>query len=403
MRVSAQGRHGLRFGRIAKLALLENFNQRTSIMRLETIAVHAGAEVDASTGAIAPPIHLSTTFEHGPASESIHGYSYIREKNPTQSRLEEAMAQLEAGEAALVFASGMGAGATVLQSLAPGSHVIFPDDMYVDFRNLGRDFLPKWGIESSNVDMGSAEAVSNALRPNTKLLWVETPSNPLMKIADIAAITQIAHAAGAHVLVDNTFATPVLQRPLTLGADMVLHSTTKYCGGHSDVQGGCLVLRQREPLYPSLSQTRRVLGAVASPFGSWLVLRGLRSLPCRMERHSANAMLVAQELSKSSKVDAIYYPGLASHPGHSTAARQMSAFGGMLSFLVRGGYDDAVRVASRVKLFTNATSLGGTESLLEHRASSEGAGSKTPANLLRVSVGLEHPDDLVEDLLQALG
>lgn len=372
-------------------------------MRLETIAVHAGAEVDASTGAIAPPIHLSTTFEHGPASESIHGYSYIREKNPTQSRLEDAMAQLEAGEAALVFASGMGAGATVLQSLAPGSHVTFPDDMYVDFRNLSRDFLPKWGIESSNVDMGSAEAVGNALRPNTKLVWVETPSNPLMKIADIAAIVQVAHAAGAQVLVDNTFATPVLQRPLTLGADMVLHSTTKYCGGHSDVQGGCLVLRQREPLYPGLSQTRRVLGAVASPFGSWLVLRGLRSLPCRMERHSANAMLVAQELSKSSKADAVYYPGLANHPGHEIAARQMSAFGGMLSFLVRGGYDDAVRVASRVKLFTNATSLGGTESLLEHRASSEGAGSKTPANLLRVSVGLEHPDDLVEDLLQALG
>ncbi len=369
---------------------------------IETIAVHAGAEVDLATGAVAPPIHLSTTFEHGPACEDLHGFAYIRESNPTQTRLEEAMAQLEGGAAAFVFGSGMGAGACVLQALEPGSHVIFPDDMYVDFRNLRQGYLAKWRIESSVVDMTDIASVQAAVRPNTGLVWTETPSNPLLKVTDLGAVCDIAKQARARVLTDNTFATPILQRPLDLGGDIVMHSTTKYCGGHSDVQGGCLIFRENDSFAEHVLQTRKILGAVASPFNSWLVLRGLRSLACRVEKHSANAAAVAAALSQHSAVEAVNYPGLASHAGHEIAARQMKAFGGMLSFLVKGGWDEAVEVASRVKLFINATSLGGPESLIEHRASSEGKDSITPKNLLRLSVGLEHADDLIEDLLQAL-
>ena len=377
-------------------------------MRIETLAVHAGAEPDPATGAVAPPIHLSTTFEHGPACEDLHGYAYIREKNPTQSRLEEAMAQLEGGEAALVFGSGMGAGCTVLQSLPPGSHVIFPNDLYTGFRHLYQEYLPHWGIETTVVEMEDLNQLKAAIRPNTRLIWAETPSNPLMKIADLRAIVDIAHAAGVELLVDNTFATPILQRPLDLGADIVFHSTTKYCGGHSDVQGGCLILKKRESAQKQLShehlyRTRTLMGATASPFASWLVLRGLRSLACRMETHSSNAQKIAEVVAKSSKIERVCYPGLPSHPGHEIARRQMKSFGGMLSILVRGGFDEAIRAASRVKLFTNATSLGGTESLIEHRASSEGQGTHIPQNLLRLSVGLEHADDLIEDLLQAIG
>ena len=371
-------------------------------MRLQTLAVRAGAEVDPSTGAVSPPIHLSTTFEHGPACEEIHGYSYIREKNPTQTRLEEAMAKLEGGEAAFAFASGMGAICAVLQSVGPGSHVIFPDDAYTGFRNLYREFLPHWGLEYTVVDMTNLGQVKAAIRPTTQIVVAETPSNPMLKITDLIAVAEITHSAGAELLVDNTFATPMLQRPLGLGADMVLHSTTKYCGGHSDVQGGCLVLKSREKWADRFYRTRMLMGASASPFASWLILRGLRSLDCRMERHSANAAAVAAALESSPKVERVCYPGLASHPGHELARRQMSSFGGMLSFQLRGGYDEAIRVASRVKLFTNATSLGGTESLMEHRASSEGPATSVPQNLLRVSVGLEHSEDLIEDLMQAL-
>jgi cystathionine gamma-synthase len=266
-------------------------------------------------------------------------------------------------------------------------------------------FLPKWNISTSIVDMTSPEAVARALRPETRLVWIETPSNPRMNIVDIAAVVQAVRASKASaalIAVDNTFATPVLQRPLELGADVVLHSTTKYCGGHSDVQGGALVLKRRDSLYEKLFHARMVLGAVCSPFNSWLVLRGLRTLPVRMERHTANAMAVAQALEKSPKIEKVFYPGLASHPGHEIAARQMKGFGGMLSILVRGGWDEAVTVASRVKLFRNATSLGGVESLIEHRASAEGPSTTSPKNLLRLTVGLEHPEDLIEDLLRAL-
>ncbi len=372
-------------------------------MRLETLAVHAGAEPDPTTGAVAPPIHLSTTFVHGPACEETHGYSYIREKNPTQTRLEEAMAKLEGGESTLAFASGLGAVCAVLQSLERGSHVIFPDDAYTGYRNLYNEFLPQWGLEHSVVDFTETEHIRSALKKNTRLVLAETPSNPSLKITDLLAVADITHSAGAELLVDNTFATPMLQRPLALGADLILHSLTKYCGGHSDVQGGCLVLKSDAKWRERLFRTRMLMGAVASPFNSWLILRGLRSLDCRMERHSSNAAKLASALENLPKVERVCYPGLVSNEGHELARRQMKSFGGMLSFQMRGGFEEAIRVASRVKLFTNATSLGGTESLIEHRASSEGEGTKVPQNLLRVSVGLEHADDLIEDLQQAIG
>jgi cystathionine gamma-synthase len=371
-------------------------------MKMETLAVHAGAAADPVTGSVTPPIHLSTNFIHGPASEETYGYMYIRDKNPTQDRLEGAMSALEGGEDALAFSSGMGATAALFQSLEPDSHVIIPEDVYVHVRVIAAKHFANWQLEYSTVDTESPAAIAAAMRPNTKVIWAETPSNPRMTIMDIAAVAKIAHAAGAYLVVDNTFATPVLQRPLELGADVVMHSTTKYCGGHGDVQGGCLVFKKRAPLHDKLFHVRMVLGAVCSPFNSWLILRGLRTLPCRMERHSANAMAVAKALSQAKGVERVFYPGLATHPGHEIAAAQMKQFGGMMSILVKGGWDEAVRVVSKVKVFVPATSLGGVESLIEHRASAEGEGSTSPKNLLRLSIGLEHPDDLIADLLQAL-
>jgi cystathionine gamma-synthase len=371
-------------------------------MKLETLLVHAGAEIDSATGSISPPINLSTTFEHGPEAELLHGYMYIRQGNPTQTRLEKALAVVEGGESALVFASGIAAGAAYLQALPAGSHAVFHKDIYYDFRTIASEFMPKWGSEATIVDMTNLDAVRAAVRPNTRVLWAETPTNPLMQVLDITALAQMARQANAQLIVDGTFATPVLQRPLELDADVVLHSMTKYLGGHSDVQGGALIFRKRESDFDAILHIRKVLGAVLSPFNAWLVLRGLRSLACRMERHAANALTVAHRLEQHSHVEVVHYPGLPSHPGHEIAKRQMRAFGGMLSFQVKGGRAQAIDVVSRVKLFTTATSLGGTESLIEHRASSEGPTSTTPDNLLRVSVGLEDAEDLIVDLLQAL-
>ncbi len=371
-------------------------------MKLETLLIHSGAEADPTTGAIAPPIHLSTTFDHGPDCQRHDGHVYIRESNPTQSQLEEALAASEGGEAALFFASGLAAAAALLQSLPAGSHLLYPDDVYHGVREMALDFLPRWGCTATAVNMADLDQVRAALTPETRMIWAETPSNPLLKVSDLKALAEIAHDHGALLAVDNTFATPILQRPLELGADIVMHSATKYMGGHSDVQGGALMLRQREPLYSSLTHIRVVLGAVASPFNAWLVLRGLRSMACRVERHAANALAIARALDDHPAFEAVHYPGLEGHPGHDVARRQMKAFGGMISIQLRGGRDQAIAVASRVKLFANATSLGGVESLIEHRASSEGPAGITPENLLRVSVGLEHPDDLIADLLQAL-
>jgi len=371
-------------------------------MRFETLAVHAAAEMDAATGGVTPPIHLSTTFHHRPDGEPVGGYTYTRLGNPTQSQLETALAAVEGGEAALVFGAGVAAGAAVLQSLEPGSHVLFHKDIYYTFKTMAQEFMPRWGLRATFADLGDEKAARAARRPATRLVWAESPTNPMMEILDLAAIARLAHDAGATFLVDGTFASPALQRPIALGADVVLHSMTKYLGGHSDVQCGTLVFAKRGELHDRAAHVRHVLGPVASPFASWLILRGLRTLPCRMERHSANALALAQAIETHPRVASVLYAGLPSHPRHDVAARQMSAFGGMMSVRVKGGRAAAVAVASRVKLFLNATSLGAVESLIEHRIALEGPDSTTPDDLLRLSVGLEHPADLIEDITQAL-
>lgn len=371
-------------------------------MRPETLAVHAGAEPDPATGAVAPPIHLSTTFAHGPAAERIAGYEYQREGNPTQDRLETALAALEGGTAALAFSSGMAAITAMLEALPNDSRILIPDDCYTGLRMLAQDFLVRRGIATVAVNMNDLAAVRAASANGIALIWAETPSNPRLKVADIAALAQIAHAHGALLVCDNTFATPVLQLPLSLGADVVMHSTTKYFGGHSDVLGGALIFARRDALHERVTHYRHVTGAILSPFSAWLLLRGCRSLPARMAWHCRNARVVAQFLAAHPRVERVNWPGLPTHPQHAVAAKQMRDFGGMLSVEIRGGREAALAVASKVKLFTNATSLGGCESLLEHRASVEGEHPTSPQNLLRISVGLEHPDDLVADLAQAL-
>lgn len=371
-------------------------------MRLETLAVHAGGESDAQTGAVSPPIHLATTFRHGPAAERVAGYEYQREGNPTNDRLCAAIAALEGGKQALTFASGMAAISAALESLAPGARIVIPDDCYTGLRVLAAEFLPQRSVAVLTVDMADLEAVDNACRGGIDLVWAETPSNPRMKICDISALAAIAHEHGGLMACDNTFATPVLQRPLLSGADIVMHSTTKYFGGHSDVLGGALVFASDDGVAAKVAHRLHITGATMSPFSAWLTLRGCRSLPARMALHCANARTVAQFLSTHAAVERVNYPGLASHPGHAVAARQMSDFGGMLSIELRGGKDAALAMAGRLKLFTNATSLGGCESLIEHRASVEGTNPVSPASLLRISVGLEHVDDLIADLAQAL-
>ncbi len=371
-------------------------------MRIETLAVHAGHATDPTTAAVAPPIHLSTTFEREPDGSFRGGHSYGRSSNPNRASLELSLAALEQGAAALAFSSGSAATLAVLQSLAPGDHVIAPSDAYYGTLRQLREIFATWGLLADMVDMSDLAAVERAIRPTTRIIWCETPSNPMVRVVDIARIAELAHAAGARCVVDNTWATPVLQQPLALGADLVIHSTTKYLGGHSDVLSGAIVSRQDDDFVARLRLMQQVGGAVPSPFDCWLVLRGIRTLPWRMRAHCANAMAVARFLEQHSGIEAVHYPGLASHGGHAIAARQMSDYGGMMSIQVRGGAPEALALTGRLRIFTRATSLGGTESLIEHRASVEGPATPTPANLLRISVGLEHPDDLIEDLATAL-
>lgn len=371
-------------------------------MRIETLAVHAAYSVDPATGAVAPPIHLSTTFGRDEAGVPLAGHTYVRESSPTQDLLEDALARLDGGEAALVFGSGMAAGLAVAEALPPGSHVVLPEDAYYGYRVAARDFFPKWGLSTTFAPLDRPGALQAALRPDTRLVWLESPSNPLLRVTDLAASAAIAKAAGALVLVDGTFATPALQRPIELGADVVLHATTKGIGGHSDVAGGALVFARAGELVERVRHVRTVLGAIASPFSSWLVLRGLRTLAVRARVQSETALAVATALEAHPAVPRVLYPGLASHPGHETARRQMSAFGSMISFHVGAGREAAIAAVGRARLFTRATSLGGVESLIEHRATSEGAASTAPQDLVRLSIGLEHPDDLVADLDAAL-
>ena len=368
-----------------------------------TLAVHAGNHADPATGAVAPPIHLATTFRHGPAGERIAGYEYQREGDPTNDRLREALVALEGGATALTFASGMAAMTTLLESLPAGSRVLFPDDCYSGLRMLFSEFLPERGLVVETVDMADLDAVRAACATPLAVLWIETPSNPLLKVCDIAALAEIGHAAGALVIADNTFATPLLQRPLALGADIVMHSTTKYFGGHSDVRGGALVCGRDDGVAKKGAHRLHVTGAVLAPFSAWLTLRGCRSLGARMAMHCANARRLAEFLATHPAVERVNWPGLPAHPGHAVAAKQMRDFGAMLSVELRGGREAALAVAGRLRIFTNATSLGGCESLVEHRASVEGPNPRSPQNLLRVSVGLEDGDDLVADFQQALG
>ncbi|NHK28775.1 cystathionine gamma-synthase [Parvularcula flava] len=369
-------------------------------MKPETIAIHTpGIGRD---GAVAASIQLSTTWQHGPAYENLHGFTYVRDTNPNVADLEARLAAMEGGAVAAAFASGMAAGAALLAGLPEGCRVIFHHDLYHDFRNLAAATFPVRKIEAVFIDMTDLEALGDALTDNTALVWFETPSNPKLDIIDIAAVSRLAHEAGTQVAVDGTFATPVLQRPLDLGADYVIHSLTKYMGGHSDIQGGAVIAREDNDAARALFATRKVTGGVLSPFNAWLVSRGLQTLHCRMEAHCRNAGVLAEFLSAHDRVETVHYPFLSGRAGEDIARAQMKAGGGMLSVEIVGGRDGALAVASRVKLILNATSLGGVESLIEHRASVEGPTPRSPQGLLRLSVGLENADDLIEDLDQAL-
>ena len=371
-------------------------------MRIETLAVKTGMDPDGASRAIAPPITLSTTFERAEDGSYPGGFDYSRSGNPNRTALEAALAALEGGPEAIAFPSGMAATFSVIFSLSPGDHVVAADDAYYGTGVLLREQFARRGIEASFVDMTDLDAVRVAMRPNTRLVWMETPSNPLIRISDVEAIAGIARDGGAISCCDNTWATPLLQRPLDLGVDLVMHSTTKYFGGHSDVTGGAVIAREPGETLEALRGIQKDGGLVPSPFDAWLTRRGLESLAARMAMHCANAMELARFLDAHPRVERVHYPGLEDDPGHALAARQMSGFGGMLSFDVTGGREEAFAVAAAVKIIARATSLGGTHSLIEHRASIEGAATRAPENLLRMSVGLEHAEDLKEDLDRAL-
>ncbi len=373
--------------------------------RFETRAIHDGQDPDPTTGAVTPPIYQTSTYAQQAPGEH-RGYDYSRTANPTRTALERALASLEEAEYGLAFASGMAAIATLALLLEPGDHVIAPNDVYGGTYRLFVHVLERYGIESTFVEMTDPAQVERALRDRTRLLFIETPTNPYLKILDIPRLSEMAHAAGAHAAVDNTFATPYLQQPLRLGADLVVHSTTKYLGGHSDVVGGAIVTN-RADLYDPMKFHQNAVGGVPGPFDCWLVLRGLRTLAVRMERHAQNAAAVAQALKEHPQVTRVFYPGLPDHPGHALAAKQMRNFGGMVSFIVKGGGSAARRAASRTRLFLLAESLGSVESLLDHpasmtHASLAGSPLAVDEGLLRLSVGLEHADDLIGDLQQAL-
>lgn len=371
-------------------------------MKIETLAVHAGHKIDSATGAVSAPIHLSTTFERDLEGTYSRGFMYTRNDNPNRNALEVGVSAIEGGAAAAAFASGMAATSAIFQALAPGDHVLAHVDAYYGTTRLLQEIFLRWGLQADFVDMSDLAAVRKALRSDTKLAWMETPSNPLLRIVDLEAVAKIVHQAGAVCACDNTWA-PVLQRPFDLGVDLIMYSTTKYFGGHCDVLGGIVVAKKDGELFQRIRNVQYEGGAVPSPFDCWLVLRGMRTLPWRIRAHSQNAAKVAEFLAGHRKVERTHYPGLTSHPGHDIAKKQMSMFGGMLSFEAKGARDAAMKASNRTKIFTRATSLGGVESLIEHRASIEGPGTKSPEGLLRLSIGLENADDLIEDLNQALG
>ncbi len=372
-----------------------------------TNAIHAGQEPDPHTGAVITPIHASSTFAQDGVGGLRAGYEYSRSANPTRTALQECLAALEGGRQAVAFGSGMGASDVLLRVLLkPGDHLVIPHDAYGGTFRLVDKVLTQWGVEYTPVDLSDVDALRAAVRPTTRAVWCETPTNPLLGIADIAAVADVARTAGARLVVDNTFASPYLQQPLALGADVVLHSTTKYVGGHSDVVGGALVTSD-DGLAEALRFTQNSVGSVPGPFDAWLTLRGAKTLAVRMERHSDNAERIAELLTGHPAVGRVFYPGLPEHPGHEVAAKQMRRFGGMVSFTVAGGREAALRVCAATEIFTLAESLGGVESLIEHpgamtHASVAGSALEVPDDLVRLSVGIEDVEDLADDLRRAL-
>jgi cystathionine gamma-synthase len=379
-----------------------------SFHSFETRAIHAGNTADPQTGAVVPPIYQVSTYKQDGVGGLRGGYEYSRSANPTRTALEENLAAIEGGQRGLAFASGLAAEDCLLRTLLrPGDHVVIPNDAYGGTFRLFAKVVERWGVDFSVANTSDPAAVRASVTDRTKVIWVETPSNPLLGITDIPAVADIARTAGAKLVVDNTFASPYLQQPIALGADVVVHSLTKYMGGHSDVVGGGLIAADAG-LGEELAYHQNAMGAVAGPFDAWLVLRGIKTLPVRMDRHSENATRVAEMLTKHAKVTEVLYPGLPEHPGHEIAAKQMRSFGGMVSFRVQGGEQAAVEVCNRAKLFTLGESLGGVESLIEHpgrmtHASVVGSALEVPGDLVRLSVGIEAADDLLADLQQALG
>jgi cystathionine gamma-synthase len=370
-------------------------------MKTETIAIHAGNKKDESSRAVIQPIILSTTFERGVDGDFPGGHIYSRSSNPNRESLENVLAQLEGGVDAASFSSGNAAGMSVFQSLPPGTHIIAPDDMYHGLRNQLKNLFA--GILTFDfIDVNDTEVLEQHIKPETGLIWIETPSNPLLKVTDIKKIVAIAKAKGIKVACDNTFATPICQQPLALGADLVMHSATKYFGGHSDLMGGALITAEKSEWWAKIRQVQEMGGAIPSPMDCYMLVRSIKTLPYRVKGHVHNAQLLAEFLDQHPGVERVMYPGVPSHPQHEVAKTQMLAFGGMLSFIVKGDEEHTRMVINKLQLFTRATSLGGVESLIEHRATVEGPDTKTPRNLLRISVGLEHIDDLIADLDQAL-
>lgn len=371
-------------------------------MHFSTKAIQATQFKDHNAGSVTPPIFLSTTFERAPDGTHLHGYVYSRAENPNRELLESAMAVLENGEKALAFSSGMAAINALLQSFKPGDHILIPIDAYYTLILLSKDVFEQWGLEYDAIDMSDMANVKAAIKTNTRLIWAETPSNPQLGIVDIQAIAELAHAHGAICAVDNTWATPVLQNPLDLGADIAMHATTKYIGGHSDVLSGILVFKKENELFNKIKLIQKLAGAVPSPFDCWLLTRGLKTLSLRVKAQTESAQKIATFLENHPKVEKVYYPSLPSHKNHIIAQKQMKGFGAMLSFNLIGSESNALAFTGKVKLFTPATSLGGVESLIEHRRSIEGSVSISPPNLLRLSIGLENAEDLINDLEVAL-
>lgn len=372
-----------------------------------TRAIHAGQDFDPTTGAVVPPVYFTSTFVQDGVGGFRGGYEYARGGNPTRDSLQELLASLEGGLKAFSFASGLAGEDTLLRAvLTPGDHILMGNDVYGGTHRLvSRVFVP-WGVSISTVDMSDLDAVRAAVRPDTKVLWIETPSNPLMKISDIATLVAIAKEQGILVVVDNTFASPHLQQPIALGADVVVHSTTKYLGGHSDVLGGAVIVNSEE-LAEKVGFLQFAVGAVSGPMDAWLTVRGIKTLAVRVDRHSSNAQTIAEALVGHPKLDAVYYPGLPDHPGHDIAAKQMTGFGGMISVAVKGGADEAKRFAESMRLFQLAESLGGVESLVCYpsdmtHASVRGTDLEVPVNVVRLSVGIEDAGDLLADVLDGL-